>query len=144
MRMPTSRRWIPAPAATVYDTIIDPERYPDWLVGARHVRVTTSQWPKPGTSFEHEVGAGPVEVHDVTTATGGTPGHSLDLRVRARPMLEADVHFEVTVFDHKSSEVEMVETPVGPFRLFGPLVAPLIKLRNDRSLERLAGLLARR
>jgi ribosome-associated toxin RatA of RatAB toxin-antitoxin module len=139
--MVTSRRWVPAAAATVYDTLIDADRYPEWLVGARHVRVTTN-WPESGSSFEHEVGAGPFEVHDVTTATGGDPGHTLDLRVRARPMLEADVHFEIRAEDRRSCEVVMVEQPVGRFRVIAPLVAPLIRLRNDRSLERLASLLA--
>jgi hypothetical protein len=141
--MVTSRRWVPADPGTVYRTMIDAERYPEWLVGARHVEVK-GNWPEPGSSFAHEVGAGPAVVHDVTTATGGDPGHSLDLRVRARPMLEADVHFEIRAEDLRSCEVVMVERPVGPFRIIAPLVAPLIKLRNDRSLERLARLFARR
>jgi uncharacterized protein YndB with AHSA1/START domain len=135
--MAVSERTFRAAPEAVFDCLVDAESYPSWLVGAKEVHVQDPSWPEPGSSFEHRVGAGPVEVHDETSVKGVVPGRALDLIVRARPLFEADVHFDVYP-EGTGTRLRMKETPRGPFRLLAPLIAPLVKLRNDRSLSRLA------
>jgi uncharacterized protein YndB with AHSA1/START domain len=124
----------------VYEAIVDAEGYPRWLVGAKVVRVTDPSWPSPGAEFQHKVGAGPIEVADHTTVAGVVPGRSLDLIVRARPFIEADVRFRVTP-DGTGTLLSMNERPRGVFRFATPFLAPLIKARNARSLQQLADML---
>lgn len=140
--MVISRRTFRAHPDRVYDALVDAERYPQWLVGAKVVRVLDDEWPLPGASFVHQVGAGPIDVDDVTTSTGAVPGRSLDLHVRARPLLEADVHFELREV-RRGCEVTMDETPTGRFAILKPVLAPFVRLRNDRSLARLERLVER-
>jgi hypothetical protein len=104
------------------------------------MRWVDPSFPAPGSQFGHEVGAGPVEVDDTTTSLAAEPERSLVLHVRARPMLEADVRFELRP-DGDGTLVRMAERPTGPFRLVAPVVSPLVRLRNDHSLRRLARLL---
>ncbi|MCU1361422.1 MAG: hypothetical protein JWN99_2711 [Ilumatobacteraceae bacterium] len=124
----------------VYDAIVDAERYPRWLVGAKVVRVVDASWPNPGAEFRHTVGAGPLEVDDRTTVRDVQPGRGLDLIVRARPFIEAEVRFRIAP-DGTGSVLSMNERPLGIFRLATPLLAPFVKARNARSLERLAALI---
>jgi hypothetical protein len=52
-------------------------------------------------------------------------------------LIEADVHFEIVAVG-TGSMLRMDERPRGVFRALGPLLALLVKPRNDRSLQRLA------
>ena len=136
--MPTSRRFIPAPAERVYAALVDAPSYPKWLVGAKAVLKVDPTWPTPGSGFRHEVGGGPLRTRDRTTVRSLDPGRALGLRVRARPFLEADVHFEITPSGAETAELTLSEQPRGPFRMLTGLVGPLLKARNDRSLDRFA------
>jgi hypothetical protein len=138
--MTVSTRRFDAGADVVYAALIDAEDYPQWLVGAKVVHIVDEEWPQPGSSFRHKVGAGPIEVKDITTVKALGPGRHFHLLVRARPFIEADVRFDVQP-DGEGSVLTMNEVPVGIFRLVGPLTAPLVKARNDKSLQRLADLL---
>lgn len=137
--MAHSERRLRAAPDEVYQVLIDAEGYPRWLVGAKRVDPAAG-WPRVGSSFEHRVGAGPVEVDDTTTVAGNEPDRRLELVVRARPFLEADVRFEVRP-DGPGTVLTMDETPRGAYRVLTPVLAPLVKLRNDRSLQRLARLI---
>ncbi len=128
--------YIAAPTQEVYDALVDAPHYPTWLLGARQIRRTERSWPRPGSSFEHHVGAGPVDVADRTTVIDHDPGRSLDLLVRARPILEARVRFAVEP-QGSGTRVEMTECLVGRFRVFSPAFSPLVWLRNRGSLQRL-------
>lgn len=141
--MTLSQRHLDATPDEVYQALVDATRYPEWLVGARRVHVRDERWPAPGAAFDHEVGAGPVQVHDSTVVADNIPGHRLDLVVRARPFLEADVSFEVDP-DGDGSRLRMTEVPRGRFRVLASFIAPLVRVRNDRSLANLAALLERR
>lgn len=132
----TERRFL-ADHDQLYEALIDAERYPLWLVGARVVHVPDAEWPAPGSSFDHRVGMGPVEVDDTTTVRDVRPGRQLRLLVRARPFLQANVDFDVTP-DGSGSLLRMDEQPRGWFRVVAPLIAPFIKARNASSLKRLA------
>jgi uncharacterized protein YndB with AHSA1/START domain len=135
--MTTVERRFRASSEQVYEALIDAERYPLWLVGAKVVHVPDSEWPAPGSSFDHRVGVGPLEVDDSTTVREVRPGRRLRLLVRARPFLEADVDFDVTS-DGSGSVLRMDERPRGVFRFAAPFIGPLIKARNARSLALLA------
>ena len=140
----TSDMLVPAADATideVFDALVDAERYPQWLLGAKVVQIVDRDWPRPGASFEHEVGVGPMTVQDRTTVEDIDPGRRLTLLVRARPFIEAHVAFHVCP-QAGGTRLTMTEKPAGWFRLLSPVIAPLVKVRNDRSLQRLAELLA--
>ncbi len=132
-----SERRFAAHPQRMFDTLVDAERYPEWLVGAREVHVDDPRWPRPGSRFQHEVGAGPIGLHDSTEVVDVEPARRLDLVVRARPFLVADVRFELHP-DGTGTTLRMTERPRGLFRLLSPAIAPLVRLRNDRSLARLA------
>lgn len=137
--MSTTRRSFPASADDVFAAILDAPSYPRWLVGAKQVLEVDEQWPAPGSGFRHRSGAGPVEARDRTTVTSVDPAaRTLELVVRARPFIEADVRFDVRPDDPGQATLTMTETPRGPFRLLTLPLSPLLKLRNDRSLDRLA------
>jgi len=133
----TSERRIDASPQRVFRMLVDAERYPTWLGGARDVVVDDDRWPNPGSGFHHEVGVGPIDVHDSATVVGLEPWRRLDLVVRARPFLVADVRFELEPAGSGSC-VRMTERPRGLFRLASPFISPLVRLRNDRSLARLS------
>ncbi len=135
--MAVSERRFRAAPERVFTALVDAASYPTWLIGAKHVRISDPEWPRPGSSFDHEVGVGPVEVHDTTTVSDVVFAESLDLVVRARPLFEADVHFDLSP-DGTGTVVRMEERPRGRFRVLAPVTAPLVRCRNDRSLARLA------
>jgi hypothetical protein len=131
-----------ASADRVFDAIVDARHYPRWLVGAQEVHPPDG-WPAPGTSFEHTVGFGPIKLHDRSTSVSIGPGRTFQLVVRARPVIEADVRFEVRAVG-EGSVLIMDERPRGVFRLAAPLVGRAVGARNARSLQRLAELLDER
>lgn len=131
----TERRF-DAPPDRVFRVLTAAEHYPDWLVGARRVVVDDPRWPAPGSSFHHEVGAGPIQVHDATSVTGIEPRRRLDLVVRARPFLVADVRFDLAP-SGSGTRLRMTEVPRGVFRVLSPLISPAVRLRNSRSLRAL-------
>lgn len=132
-----SERSFQAGTDEMFAVLIDAEHYPRWLVGAKEVHIGDPSWPQPGSWFHHKVGFGPIQIGDRTTVSAIEPGRSLDLIVRARPLIEADVHFEI-VAAGTGSVLRMDERPRGAFRVLGPLLSLLVKPRNDRSLQRLA------
>ena len=54
----------------VFDVLLDPTTYPDWLRGAKRIREVDTSWPEPGSAFHHVVGAGPLALADKTTVVG--------------------------------------------------------------------------
>jgi uncharacterized protein YndB with AHSA1/START domain len=135
-------RVIAAPPTAVDAVLADPDTYPSWLVGAKRMEEVDADFPAPGSGFDHEVGGGPVEVHDRTDVTGRVPGRDLQLVVRARPLLVADVSFHLEPVAEGTS-VRMEERPRGAYRWFSWLIGPLVRVRNERSLQRLAALVER-
>lgn len=127
-------------AARLFSIMVEPETYPDWLVGTKCIREVSSDWPRPGSFFKHTVGFGPLKISDTTTARAVDGPHRLEMLVRARPLIEAVVRFEIAPTSTSSCLLTMTETPAGLFKLVAPLTQPLIRARNERSLERLAGL----
>jgi uncharacterized protein YndB with AHSA1/START domain len=127
-----------APSEEVFAILVDPESYPSWLIGAQAVPDVDGSWPKPGSRFHHRVGIGPLTISDSTVAIAVEPGSMLRLRVRARPLVTAEVTFRV-IGDGDRCVVTMEEEPTR--RLIGNLVRPVLDpvthVRNHRSLRRL-------
>jgi uncharacterized protein YndB with AHSA1/START domain len=133
----TTVRTFDAPIADVYATLVEPTTYPRWLVGAKRIRTVAPEWPAAGAWFEHVVGFGPLQLADRTTSLGAVPPRHLELLVRARPLLKATVRFEL---EERASGcvLTMTETPQGTYRWIGTVAGPILRKRNERSLERLA------
>ena len=142
--MTTVRTTIDAPVEEVWDALVDVRTYPHWLIGARRIRRIDDGWPAPGTAFHHEVGiGGPLTIRDRTRSEIVEPGRRLQLDVRARPLLRADVTFELTP-TAEGTEVSLEEHPTGWHRLLAPLLAPLVMARNQASLGKLSERVAER
>ncbi|MGZ8819000.1 MAG: SRPBCC family protein [Mycobacterium sp.] len=124
-------------ATELFAVLVDPDTYPKWLVGTKNIREVSSDWPAPGSYFKHTVGFGPIAIPDRTTVRDVETPRMLTLFVRARPVVEAVVQFDVTS-KGDTCTLRMTETPVGVFKVVAPLTRPLIGARNERSLQRLA------
>lgn len=123
-------------ATALFVALVNPDTYPHWLVGARNIRSVSDDWPQPKSFFEHTVGFGPIVIPDRTTVRAVDPPDMLELRVRARPFLEAVVRFEVAA-SPTGCRLSMRETPIGIYKGISALAQPLIRARNERSLQRL-------
>jgi uncharacterized protein YndB with AHSA1/START domain len=135
-------RSIAAPVELVFDVVEDPTTYPEWLVGAKRIRGVDPSWPLAHSEFEHEVGGGPLTVHDTTEITLDRRARELRLIARARPLFEADVRFELGS-DAAGTMVRMSERPRGVFVVTTPFARPFVRARNERSLRRLGEYVAR-
>ena len=139
--MTITQRTFDVPMARVHATLVEPTTYPRWLVGAKRIREVAPGWPAEGTWFEHVVGFGPLQLADRTTSLGSHPPDSLELLVRARPLMKATVRFQLA--ERPSGCVlTMTETPTGTYRWVSTVAGPLLRKRNERSLDRLAALVS--
>jgi len=130
-------------SGALFALLAEPETYPHWLVGAKGIREVSPDWPAVGSSFKHVVGFGPLAIPDRTTVRKLAAPTMIELLVRARPLLEAVVRFEVE--DRAGGcRLRMTETPVGVYKFLAPLARPLIRARNERSLHRLRDVVCRR
>lgn len=136
MPVATTEEVFSVPPSELFAALADPDSYPHWLVGARRIRSVSADWPQPRSFFEHVVGFGPVAIPDRTTVRSIDPPHALELLVRARPLIEAVVRFEVEPTT-TGSTLTMIETPAGIYKIISALAQPLIGARNERSLRRL-------
>ena len=134
----TEQKFAISPAA-LFDVLVDPTTYPKWLVGAKHIREISPDWPAPESWFKHTVGFGPLAIPDRTTLRDVEAPIMLELLVRARPAIEAVVRFDV-VPKADGCLLRMTETPAGLYKFVSPLAQPLIRARNERSLRRLRDL----
>src|SRR3546814_254223 len=130
---------IEAPVSAVWAALVDPDTYPDWLIGARRIRRVEDGWPRPGTSFHHVVGlGGPLSIADRTTALEVQDQRLLKMEVRARPLVHGSVTFTLEPADGgRSTTVTVEEHPVGLHRVLTPVLTPLAAARNRTSLEKL-------
>lgn len=146
--MARSVREIPAPVGVVFDVLLDPETYPDWLVGAQEIRAVDDNWPEVGSRFHHKVGlGGPVTVSDSTKVLEIDVPERLVLEVRARPLGRGKATFTLSPNGPEPApgcRIQIDEEPIGTLAPLHPALAPFIRARNDRSLEQLAVLVRAR
>lgn len=129
-----------APAA-VFEVLGDPRGYAYWVIGSIEIREADERWPALGTRFHHTVGMGPLRVRDYTEVEKVEPGRFLQLKTRARPLGNARVTLTLDP-EGNGTRVTMTEEPADrPTAIvFNRATDPLVRRRNDRSLERLAEL----
>lgn len=146
--MARSVREIPAPVGVVFDVLVDPETYPDWLVGAQEIRAVDANWPEVGSRFHHKVGlGGPITVADSTKVLDIDAPERLQLEVRARPLGRGKATFTLTPNGPDRApgcRIQIDEEPIGTLSPLHPVLAPFIRARNDKSLEQLAVLVRAR
>lgn len=144
---PIVRRSVNASVEAVFAVLVDPETYPEWLYGARHIRDVDDTWPEPGSQFYHRVGPiMPVTIADSTEVLEIDPPHRLVMEVRFRPLGWGEVTFTLRPAEPGSSadgearqraEVVVQEKPKGPLTPLAPLFGPAFALRNVLSLRAL-------
>lgn len=122
----------------VFAALADGDRYDQWVVGAREIRATDPDFPRPGAKVHHRVGVGPIEVKDTTKVEAAQPGHRLRLEARVRPMGVAVVDFALEPVAG-GTKVIMEEHVRSPFvlRALDPALTPLVNARNVASLKKL-------
>jgi hypothetical protein len=131
----------PTARSSLFAVLTDPTTYPRWLVGAKRIREVSSDWPAEGSEFKHVVGFGPLAIPDRTSVMGVAQDEMLELLVRARPVVEATVRFDLEL-SPLGCLLRMTETPRGMYKVMSPIARPLIDARNRRSLRRLAAVVA--
>lgn len=140
--MATVSQIIRRPPSEVYDALVTPPTYPNWLVGCRAMRAVDADWPAVGSAFHHTVGlVGPLTVDDRSVVLAVESDRLLSLEVRARPLGRGRATFRlrsVETAGEEHTEVELDEVPIGLLAPTRPLVDPLTAHRNRASLAALA------
>lgn len=106
---------ITATPEDVFDVLIDPGTYADWVVGAKEVRTVDDDWPTVGSRFHHTQGAGPFGLRDYTELEALDRPRRIVLLARARPATDARVELHLRPGAGGGTEVETVEEQIGAF-----------------------------
>lgn len=145
----TTATEIAAPPDRVFNVLLDPATYPEWLRGAKRIRSVDDGWPAPGAAFHHVVGAGPLVIADQTAVVDHDRPHRLELRAAARPTGVAQVVFTLRPSAHGTT-LTIGERPcAGPMRFLWehggrPVLDPVLRARNADSLRLLKKLIEHR
>lgn len=127
----------------VFAHLLDPWRYPEWLLGASTMRDVDDNWPEVGSKFHHRVGFGPLKVNDRSKVLEIDPPKRLVLHVRATPALQGIVTFTVEP-TAEGSILWLEEDPALKIaQMLRPVLDPPTHLRNKASLRNLADLMRR-
>src|SRR4051812_44650784 len=124
---------IDAPPSAVFDTLIDPNCYPEWVLGAKHLRAVDRAWPRRGARFHHRVGIGPISLADNTKLLDSQRDRRVVLEVRIRPLGTGRVQLDLKARRRgRATKVVMREHLIsGPFRWLGrPFVMAAFRVRN--------------
>ncbi|WP_374969553.1 SRPBCC family protein [Terrabacter sp. BE26] len=142
--MSTTTRIIHGTPEQVFDVLGNAWSYSQWVVGASRVRDVSPDWPAPGATMHHSVGAWPVLIDDTTSVVRSEPPTLLELSVRAWPSGEGMVRITCRAVGD-GTEVTMEEDATkGPALLIPrALRDPVLHRRNQESLRRLAILVER-
>lgn len=136
--MAITERNIQASPQDVFDTLLDPYQYPNWVVGAKAIRDVDAEWPSPGAAFYHRLGAEGAELKDKTEILDLEPPHRISLRTFARPLGIARVVITVRPADTGAIVALFEEPEEGTkLRAFRRALDPLIHARNIEALRRL-------
>jgi len=136
--MARNEAFVAASPQAVFEELSDPTGYQHWVVGSREVHQADTTWPTPGTAFAYTAGIPPLRIRDRTIVQEASPPARLVLRIRARPLPDARVTFELEP-DDGGTRVTMIEDVAHPVLnlLAGPLGHLAVRLRNRETLRRL-------
>jgi uncharacterized protein YndB with AHSA1/START domain len=142
--MPVNTIVVEAPPEAVFEVLAHGERYAEWVLGPSRSWPIDANWPAPGSMLEHRSGVPPLALHDTTSVVSSDPPRRMLLEARVRPLLVATVELAIT--PHPTGcQVRMEERLVGGVARGLPrwLTEPLMRRRNDASLQRLRLLVLR-
>lgn len=137
--MARNRVHIHATPEEVFAVLADPERYPDWVVGADKVRDYDEEFPRVGSRFHHKVGPGPVNIRDYSEVIEADPPRRLVLKAKARPLGTATIELDLRE-SAGGTEVRMQERPgdrLTSLFVGNPVADTALRLRNAEGLARL-------
>lgn len=139
---PGSSELIEASPDEVFAVLLDPTTYPDWLVGAQHIRAVDDDWPALGSKFHHAIGIGPAAVPGSTSVLSSSPPEELILAAGMGPFGEAAVRFSLEPAPD-GTLVRFEELPVrGVARFVWRVARPMVSVglwgRNAVSLAALS------
>jgi uncharacterized protein YndB with AHSA1/START domain len=139
--MATNTREIRAAPEQVWAVLADPQKYGEWVVGAKEVRRSEGNWPAKGARFHHTVGIWPLHIRDHTSVVESDRPRRLVLQAKVRPIGLARIQLELSP-SAVGTEVAMTEEPTAPYvaRVIRRLFDPAIYLRNGEALRRLENL----
>ncbi|EWT02095.1 polyketide cyclase [Intrasporangium oryzae NRRL B-24470] len=137
--MSTTTRLCRCEPEDVFAVLADGWSYASWVVGAARIRDVSPDWPSPGATIHHSVGAWPLLLHDCTVVRSADAPTRLELEVRAWPSGQG----VVTVSCERVADgtrVTMVEDATqGPASLVPKVLRdPVLDWRNTETLRRLA------
>lgn len=137
--MSTTACRIAASPEQVFDVLLDPYSYADWVVGMGRVRYADPDWPSPGAAVHHRIGVGLASVTGHTSIVDLDPPKRITLRSRAQvigPLLDVDITLEP---DDGGTTVTVEEHVVGHLTgvVWNPLFDGVAWARNILSLQRL-------
>ncbi|GLJ94785.1 SRPBCC family protein [Microbacterium dextranolyticum] len=123
----------------VFAVLGDGWLYPAWVVGASRMRAVDPEWPAEGARLHHSLGVWPVLFDDDTQLVEWSPPQRVKLRAKAGPLGRGVVVIEVKPRG-QGCVVRMGEEPVAGLGALLPRLvwAPLLHLRNEETLRRLA------
>jgi uncharacterized protein YndB with AHSA1/START domain len=133
---------VDASPETVFAVLGDAEGYPDWLVGAKHIREVDDAWPARDATFHHTIGVGPLRLRGSTSVLETHPPRRLELRAGIGPLGAARVRFTIEP-EGTGSHLTIEEEPErGIVRLLWstpgrPLLAAGLWGRNAVSIDAL-------
>jgi uncharacterized protein YndB with AHSA1/START domain len=143
--MASNHVYIAKPPETVWEVLADPGSYAHWVVGSSKTRLVEGSWPARGSVFHHTQGIGPLGLRDTTEVIESERPSRLVLEIRMRPFLVGRVELSL---DHHGAGTWLTirESPFAGLagRFGGPVLEPLLALRNMESLRRLRRLAERR
>jgi uncharacterized protein YndB with AHSA1/START domain len=139
--MATNTREMPAAPEQVWAVLADPEKYCEWVVGAKEVRDSEGGWPAKGARFHHTVGVWPFHIRDQTSVVESDRPNRLVLQAKVRPIGFARIELELSP-SALGTRVAMTEVPSAPSiaRMARRLFDPVIFVRNGEALRRLENL----
>jgi NAD(P)-dependent dehydrogenase (short-subunit alcohol dehydrogenase family)/uncharacterized protein YndB with AHSA1/START domain len=137
--MARNRVHIHAAPEEVFAVLADPERYPEWVVGADKVRDYDEEFPQVGSRFHHKVGPGPINVRDYSEVLEVDPPHRLVLKAKARPLGTATIELDLRE-SADGTELRMEEVPgdrLTSLVVGNPVADQALRIRNAEALSRL-------
>lgn len=137
--MARNRVHIHATREQVFAVLSDPERYPEWVVGADKIRDYDERFPEVGSRFHHKVGPGPINIRDHSEVLEVDPPRRLVLKAKARPLGTATIALDLQE-NEDGTEVLMEEVPGDRFTSLvvgNPVADTALRVRNAEGLSRL-------
>ena len=137
----TATRDTTATRQRVWDVIADGWTYSQWVVGNSRMRAVDKNWPAPGSTIQHSIGAWPLVIDDETVAEKSEPEGELVLLAKTGPLGSQRVTLRLSDIPN-GCRVEMSEAPAsGPMNLLPDrLAAVALDIRNRECLWRLENL----